>query len=831
MIFGKVVRKARSVFPDVTLSQDWKNGKIDFPTSGPDRLKIHPNFTKISEWSSVSHTYLDMTNFGHNFFLSHTTLTIRRIESGHFFVLTSAVFQKGSQQTNDTPLYILFSNLKKKEQPTHITVSRELFGFIMPNDNVERRSRSGLIDDSVSSSSSVRSIYPTNSTRFCQPHVRSTLSSNSRRMTAGTSNPTITSDIDARYEHHQGGHRHETLDLDNDSSLGHVIDGGSSVPTCSSMESSLTRVLNIIAPTTHDFGADISTTGNEESIVHGMDDALSVPTCSSMISSAGPSHSIATTSAQPQQRSEVGAWYVHHQDAPSIDGIDNVNDDQSTIPSDDAIGHTGPRIVIPYSSSFLPTVNEMQNENGRVNILPENDPPDGTHQTPSTASVNPGRQGLPTTASPNVVDNEFQTPAHTTTTTVQPTKSKHFSSSLKWHFCLFVGFIVLMVVCYHGLILPVLNKSRGPQNDPVGIVSTTTPPLGTSSRASSDAKTDTTSALLPTFPLSSELTSTMPPTDGPSQALSWEPTPTKAPIKLPSRGPPAEAPSNACTTTTVQTFDEERFLVAKLPNYTLESLKEPNSPQSQAMRWLVCRESSHSTTVQRFALATLYFSIQHQEKLNPDWLSNKHECKWQPSTTSCNRNQECVKLDLSNTLLSGKLPAELSLLSHLTYIRLRSNHLSGTIPSQLGLLRQLTYLHISDSQRLTGTLPTELGQLTNIEWMYLFANQLSGSFPSELGLATDLECLALQSNQFTGKIPNEIGRLTQLTTLSLSQNQFNGTLPTKMGQLSNVQWLYMDSSQLTGTVPTNFSQSSKLAFLCLHDNPFTGQIPEELCNH
>ena len=67
--------------------------------------------------------------------------------------------------------------------------------------------------------------------------------------------------------------------------------------------------------------------------------------------------------------------------------------------------------------------------------------------------------------------------------------------------------------------------------------------------------------------------------------------------------------------TMAPTSEVEGYVARFLPNYTVAALQNPESPQTQAMTWLVTEHApeilrNYTTTRlhQRFALATLYFS-------------------------------------------------------------------------------------------------------------------------------------------------------------------------------------------------------------------------------
>ena len=116
-----------------------------------------------------------------------------------------------------------------------------------------------------------------------------------------------------------------------------------------------------------------------------------------------------------------------------------------------------------------------------------------------------------------------------------------------------------------------------------------------------------------------------------------------------------------------------------------------------------------------------------------------------------------VALDLRDMNLTGRLPAELSELSHLHMLRLDGNRLTGPIPAELGNLTRLTLLSL-DGNRLTGPIPPTLAKLSNLEQLWLADNRLTGSIPPELAGIPYLS-LAVAGNDFHGCMPWVLHRL------------------------------------------------------------------------
>ncbi len=182
---------------------------------------------------------------------------------------------------------------------------------------------------------------------------------------------------------------------------------------------------------------------------------------------------------------------------------------------------------------------------------------------------------------------------------------------------------------------------------------------------------------------------------------------------------------------------------------------------------------------------------------------------------------------LANNDLSGEIPPELDGLSSLSHMSLSGNQLSGEIPPELSSLSNLSSLYLDDNG-LSGDLPKEFGSLPKLRFLYLDDNDLSGKLPPELGDSTTLEVLAIDGNRLTGPIPREFGGMTSLEHLSLESNMLSGDIPAELGSLTNLEILSLAANRLTGEIPAQLGAIPNLRTLSLHSNGFTGCIPREL---
>ena len=95
-------------------------------------------------------------------------------------------------------------------------------------------------------------------------------------------------------------------------------------------------------------------------------------------------------------------------------------------------------------------------------------------------------------------------------------------------------------------------------------------------------------------------------------------------------------------------------------------MQDSSSPQHAAFEWLISplndQDLSNNDLIQRYALATLYYSTQGKDwEDSSGWLSSEHECDWfktQDSSEVCNSSKSYIAIDLQENNLDGTLPTE-----------------------------------------------------------------------------------------------------------------------------------------------------------------------------
>jgi Leucine rich repeat/Leucine Rich Repeat len=344
--------------------------------------------------------------------------------------------------------------------------------------------------------------------------------------------------------------------------------------------------------------------------------------------------------------------------------------------------------------------------------------------------------------------------------------------------------------------------------------------------------------------------------------------PRKGPSNPPSSVAPAVTTSSPAPTTTGRRRRAQTIL-SFINSITLSgrTLAYPSTASSEerALRWLIDDEEisngddgdndatdndekqqeqqqrQQSSWRQRYALATLWFlppttdtpSFAGDAGYVATWATDLGECVWLGVTCDDNgvlgaTTGRVTGLQLPKVGVTGRLPADVALLTDLTNLNLTYNDLTGPIPSSWGTsshsLTSLTALDLGGNN-LTGPIPSTFAALTALTGLWLFHNRFTGPLPTAFTSLTALEKMHLYNNQWSGTIPSSIGLMTALSELGLSNNKWRGTLPAALGDLTNLRVLYVHQNQLTGTIPSSLRALTALTSLELYSNRLSGSMP------
>ncbi|XP_020417811.1 LRR receptor-like serine/threonine-protein kinase GSO1 isoform X2 [Prunus persica] len=127
-----------------------------------------------------------------------------------------------------------------------------------------------------------------------------------------------------------------------------------------------------------------------------------------------------------------------------------------------------------------------------------------------------------------------------------------------------------------------------------------------------------------------------------------------------------------------------------------------------------------------------------------------------------------ISLDLSDNIISGEIPEELTSLIYLQSVNLSYNLLSGRIPPKIGDMRRLESLDLSMNQ-LCGQIAPSMSSLTFLSALNLSYNNLTGEIPK----STQLQ--SLDQSSF-------IGNKLCGPPLEVNCSNTNGTVPSVADQ-------------------------------------------------
>ncbi|CAB9508239.1 LRR receptor-like serine threonine-protein kinase [Seminavis robusta] len=386
------------------------------------------------------------------------------------------------------------------------------------------------------------------------------------------------------------------------------------------------------------------------------------------------------------------------------------------------------------------------------------------------------------------------------------------------------------------------------------------------------------------------------------------PTPSPTSTEPPATPKEEETPKETTTTTTSRQVPANRhqaihaYILEKKVTVNTEAFDVQLSPHSQALEWLASEDTAeldipeypdntHNVgtpdqqgiqLLQRYALACFFFTIEEafvgRRRLGGDANANPTEeesnnrmqfdstwttgaasvCQWYGVT--CNGQKHVTSLDLSHSLLVGRLvpeivsqfalPAMTSLdLSYnqiggqlpsyddlpqantvLEHVNLRQNHLESTVENLPHQLEALTFLDLT-ANKFFGTLPDDedWALLDKLVTLKMAGNNLHGPLPPGMGALSNVEWFQLDGNALTGTIPTQWSTMTSLHTLKLAHNQIQGNLPGFLADLPLVH-VSLQDNRIDGQVPSSFASLTTLEDMHLQMNHLAGAMPSQVCD-
>jgi len=128
---------------------------------------------------------------------------------------------------------------------------------------------------------------------------------------------------------------------------------------------------------------------------------------------------------------------------------------------------------------------------------------------------------------------------------------------------------------------------------------------------------------------------------------------------------------------------------------------------------------------------------------------------------------------MSENLLEGEIPTEISNMSNLEIMDLSQNKLIGSIPKFTS--GSLWFLYLQQNN-LSGSIPYEFPE-DSLQLLDLKENKFSGKISNWMDKLSELRVLLLGGNNFEGEIPNQLCRLKKIDIMVLSRNMLNASIP------------------------------------------------------
>ncbi|XP_058748320.1 receptor-like protein 7 [Vicia villosa] len=187
---------------------------------------------------------------------------------------------------------------------------------------------------------------------------------------------------------------------------------------------------------------------------------------------------------------------------------------------------------------------------------------------------------------------------------------------------------------------------------------------------------------------------------------------------------------------------------------------------------------------------------------------------------------DCVDLSSIN---ESSLSILKNLSSSLVSLSLRKTGLQGNLSNGILSLPNLQKLDLSDNEYISGQLPKS-NWSTPLRYLDLSETAFSGEIPYSIGQLKSLTHLNLRECNFNGMVPPSLWNLTQLTFLALSENNFQGEIPSSLSQLTHLTFLDLRYNKFSGNIPNVFENLIKLEYLFLSWNKLVGPIPSKNIN-
>ncbi|KAH0724221.1 hypothetical protein KY285_000082 [Solanum tuberosum] len=181
------------------------------------------------------------------------------------------------------------------------------------------------------------------------------------------------------------------------------------------------------------------------------------------------------------------------------------------------------------------------------------------------------------------------------------------------------------------------------------------------------------------------------------------------------------------------------------------------------------------------------------------------------------------ELNIHGVNISSTIPLNFS--SHLTTLRLPSTQLRGVLPQRVFHLSDLESLRLSYNPQLTVRFPTtKWNSSASLMHLYLRGVNFTGRIPESFSHLTSLLELDMGDSNLSGPIPKSLLNQQSLQLLVLSYNNINGQIASSICNLKTLILLNLRSNNLEGTIPQCLGEMSTVQILDLSNNSLSGTI-------
>ncbi|KAM7484568.1 hypothetical protein LguiA_000577 [Lonicera macranthoides] len=184
------------------------------------------------------------------------------------------------------------------------------------------------------------------------------------------------------------------------------------------------------------------------------------------------------------------------------------------------------------------------------------------------------------------------------------------------------------------------------------------------------------------------------------------------------------------------------------------------------------------------------------------------------SDITCDTNSKVIFLSISHVPLFGTVPPEIGLLKNLVNLILTVNKFTGKVPIQMSNLTHLKFINISSKNFVEDFPEGIVVTMTELEVFDVYNNNFESNLPTE--------------NHFAGLIPYLVSELPNLKILQIWENNFTFELPENLGRSKKIMQLGVTRNHLTRMMSRDLYRGGRLKTLILMGGEGGGEGEREV---